>query len=113
MKGDSTTQPLLYINHLIKSSWTKGEKNQSCFLDVYAAFYKCWVNGILEKLSPNKDDGSCHDLFKSYLTNQKNFIVIDGCKSEVLEITAGVPQRSWVGPLLLIIFLTDILDDHE
>ena len=46
LKGDSTNQQLLYINHLIKSSWTKGKITQACFLDVPAAFDKSWVNGI-------------------------------------------------------------------
>ena len=69
LKGDSTTQQLLYINHLIKSSGTKGFITQACFLDVSAAFDKCWVKGILAKLEQIKVEGSCHNLFKSYLTN--------------------------------------------
>ena len=36
-KGDSTTQQLLYINHMITSSWTKGFITQACFLDVSEA----------------------------------------------------------------------------
>ena len=51
------------------SSWTKGKITQACFLDVSAAFDKCWVNGILTKLDQIKVNDSCYDLFKSYLTN--------------------------------------------
>ena len=40
LKVDSTTQQILYINHLIKSSWTKGKITHACFLDVSAAFDK-------------------------------------------------------------------------
>ena len=50
LKGDSTTQQLLYLVHQIKSSWTKGKITQACFLDVSAAFDKCWINGLLAKL---------------------------------------------------------------
>ena len=71
LKGDSTTQQLLYINHSIKSSGTEGFITQACFLDVSAAFDKCWVKGILAKLEQIKVGGYCHNLFKSYLTNQK------------------------------------------
>ena len=50
IKGDSTIQQLLYMVHYIKSSWTKGNITQGCYLDVSAAFDKCWVNGMIAKL---------------------------------------------------------------
>jgi hypothetical protein len=79
------------------SSWTKGKITQACFLDVSAAFDKCLVNGILAKLDKIKDNDSCYDLFKSNLTNRNICTVIDGCKSDVLEITAGVPLVCLLG----------------
>ena len=60
-----------------------------------------------------KVNDSFYDLFKSYLTNSKICTVLDGSKSEVLDITAGVPQGACLGPLLWIIFMNDILDDLE
>ena len=50
IKGDSTIQQLLYMVHYIKSSWTKGNITQGCYVDVSAAFDKCWVNGMIAKL---------------------------------------------------------------
>ena len=113
MKGDSTVQQLLYIVHLIKSSWTKGKITQGCFLDVSAAFDKCWINGLIAKLQQVKVEGSCLNLFKSYLTNRKICTVVDGVKSEIIGINAGVPQGSRLGPLLWILYIQDIMDDLE
>ena len=113
IKGDSTTQQLLYITHLIKKSWTRGHITQGCFLDASAAFDRCWVNGLLAKLSQVKVEGSCLALFRSYLSNRKICTVIDGEKSQVLEVTAGVPQGSRLGPLLWILYNQDILDGLE
>ena len=113
IKGDSTTQQLLYIIHFIKSSWTKGNISQGCFLDVSAAFDKCWVNGMVAKLEQIKMEGNCLSLFHSYLLKRKICTVIDGFKSEVVEVEAGVPQGSRLGPLLWIIYIQDIIEDLE
>ena len=113
IKGDSTIQQLLYIVHFIKSSWTKGNISQGCFLDVSAAFDKCWINGMIAKLKQIKLEGNCLELFHSYLLKRKICTVVDGFKSETVEIEAGVPQGSRLGPLLWIIYSQDILEDLE
>ena len=113
IKGDSTTQQLLYIVNFIKSSWTKGNISQGCFLDVSAAFDKCWVNGMIAKLEQIKIEGNCLNLFHSYLLKRKICTVVDGLKSEICEIEAGVPQGSRLGPLLWIIYIQDIIEDLE
>ncbi len=113
LKGESTIQQLLYIIHFIRNSWTKGNITQGVFLDVSAAFDKCWHSGILSKLSQVKVKDSCHDLFKSYLSNRKQIVVVEGCKSETKCIEAGVPQGSRVGPLLWILYINDIVDNLE
>ena len=40
MKGDSTTNQLLYIVHQIRSAWQKGDICQAAFADVEGAFEK-------------------------------------------------------------------------
>ena len=113
LKGDSTTQQLLYLVHQIKSSWTEGKITQACFLDVSAAFDKCWINGLVAKLEQIQVSDSCLVLLKSYLSDRKICTVIDGVKSEILDIKAGVPQGSRLGPLLWILYIQDIQDDLE
>ena len=113
MKGDSTIQQLLFIVHLIRKSWTKGNITQGVFLDVSAAFDKCWHSGLLAKLAQIKVEDSCHDLFKSYLSDRRQFVMVDSCKSSIKEVEAGVPQGSRLGPLLWILFVNDISDNLE
>ena len=113
MKGDSTIQQLLYIIHMIRMSWSKNLITQGVFLDVSAAFDKCWHLGLLAKLEQHKVEGMCLELFRSYLSNRKQIVVVDNCKSDIRDVLAGVPQGSRLGPLLWLIFVQDIIEDLE
>ena len=39
-------------------------------------------------------------LFQSHLCNRRQVVVIDGVKSDVLQLKAGIPQGSKLGPIL-------------
>ena len=109
LKGDSTITQLIYLIHQIRSSWGMSNIAHGLFLDISAAFDKVWHKGLFAKLEQIGLSGAFLDIFKSYLSNRKQCVVVEGTKSDMLDIQAGVPQGSRLGPLLFLIYINDIV----
>ena len=91
MKGDFPTNQLIYLTHLVRSTWALGKIAHGLFLDVAAAIEKVWHKGLAAKLAHHGFTKSCLTLFNSYIANQKQIVVVDGVKSHAEVINAGIP----------------------
>ena len=66
LKGDTTTNQLLYIVNKIRSAWQQGNLVQGSFMDVDGVFEKVWRKGLIAKLEQASVTGNCIKLFQLY-----------------------------------------------
>ena len=81
------------------------------FLDISKAFDKVWHEGLLYKLESLGISGNLLNLFRSFLKDRHQRVVLNGQLSDWELILAGVPQGSILGPLFFLIYISDLPDN--
>ena len=80
--GDSVTNHLIFLGDKIHSSLDINLEVRFVHLDMSKAFDKVWHEGLLFKLRQNGINGKLINLLKSYLSNRKQRVLINGSESD-------------------------------
>ena len=82
----------------IRQALDEGYIGCSIFVDLKKAFDTVDHEILLSKLDYYGICGISNNWFKSYLSNHKQFVSINGYDARLAEISCGVPQGSVLGP---------------
>jgi len=103
-----TNDNLLFLTQKVSECLKRGKKCISIFFDIAKAFDRVWHDGILNKMIKMKIPSYLIFWVKSFLSNRKFKVKVDDAKSNIFEISAGVPQGAVISPILFSIFINDI-----
>ena len=104
-KNHSTSHTLISMTETIKKTIDNGHFGCGIFTDLKKAFDTVNHSVLLKKLDHYGVRGIPLQWFDSYLAKRQQYVSINGCTSDKLVITHGVPQGSVLGPLLFLSLL--------
>ena len=101
MKGLGTCHALLCLSHTLQSALESGQEARVVQIDFNASFDRVNHLGILYKLCSVGIGGSVLSILTQFLTsNRSQQVMVDGCRSKLVNVVSGVSHDSVLGPLL-------------
>ena len=112
-KGLSICDVLLCVSHTLQSALDSGQEARIVQIDFSAAFNNVNHLVILCKLSSVCIGGPVLSILTQFVSNRSQHVMVDGCRNKLVNIVSGVPQGSVSGPLLFLLYTSELFSILE
>ena len=109
-----TCGALLCVSHALQSALESGQEARIMQIDFSAAFDRVNHQGILYKLSSVGIGGSVLSVLTQFSSNRSQYVLVDGCRSKLVNVVSGVPQGNvFLIPLLFLLYTSELFSILE
>ena len=100
-KGLAICDALSCVSHTLQSALERGKEARIIQIDFSEAFDMVNHQGILYKLCYVGIGESVLSILTQFLSDRSQLVMVDGCRSKLVNILSGVPQGSILGPIIV------------
>ena len=108
LTGRLSVTQLLTVLDQIGEQLDAGKQTDIIYLDMSKAFDKVCHSLLYCKPEQFNVSGCLLDWYSAYLTNRKQRVTLSGESSQEVSVSSGVPEGSLMGPLLFLLFVSNL-----
>ena len=107
-RNKSTEHHLIHLSNFVSNAINENKYCIGVFLDLKKAIDVCSHSILIKKFKKLGISGTPLKWFKSYLSNRKQCVEVNGKTSNEKDISISVLQGSILGPILFLCYINDL-----